>query len=303
MKRVLVTGGSGFIGRQVWGPLQHLGYEIHAVGRRRPKELPPGAEFHEIDLLDCSTHLPLVGRVRPTHLLHLAWYAEHGKYWNAPENLQWLEVTQSLVGACTTVDSRRFVVAGTCAEYDWRDGLLVESQTPESPASLYGETKLAAFRKCCEVVTASGASIAWGRIFFPYGPEEFPRRLVPYVISQLLRGEPVHCLHSSQIRDFIYSLDVAGALVALLHSTVNGPVNIGSGNPITIGELALTIAVAIGRRDLLILDDVEEQENSAPTIVACVHRLRDEVFWQPAFTLEAGLNETIRWWTSTRFQR
>ena len=296
MKRVLVTGGSGFIGRQVWEPLQRRGYEIHAVGRRTPDRLPPGVGFHEIDLLDCGTHQALMEIVHPTHLLHLAWYAEHGKFWNAPENLRWLEATQSLMRACALAGGRRMVAAGTCAEYDWSDGVLVEQQTPERPASLYGETKLKAFRECGEIVGEQGGSLAWGRIFSPYGPGEPPGRLVPHVITSLLRGEPARCSQGLQQRDFLYSPDVADALVALLDCPVSGAVNIGSGVPLRVGDLAMHIATMLGHPELLRLGEIAAQHDSAPMVVADVQRLAREVGWQPRFTLEQGLTGTIEWW-------
>lgn len=296
MKRVLVTGGSGFIGRQVWDPLRHRGYDIHAVGRQRPRHMPPDVAFHEIDLLECSIHQSLTERVRPTHLLHLAWFGEHGKFWDAPENLLWLKATQSLMHACALVGVGRLVAAGTCAEYDWADGVLVEQQTPEKPSSRYGAAKLAAFRGCVDIVGERGGSLAWGRIFSPYGPGEPPGRLVPYVINSLLRGEPARCSLGLQQRDFLYSPDVADALVALLDCPVSGAVNIGSGVPLRVGDLAMRLATMLGHPELLRLGEIATQYNSAPMVVADTQRLSREVGWQPRFTLEQGLTGTIEWW-------
>ena len=100
--RVLLTGASGFIGRYVLRALQHRGIKVVAVGRARPQ---PSASFVEADLLSISDFGPLVQQVQATHLLHLAWYAEHGKYWTSPLNLRWAESTTRLVEA--------FCAAGT----------------------------------------------------------------------------------------------------------------------------------------------------------------------------------------------
>jgi len=297
MKRVLVTGGSGFIGRQVWKPLHKRGFEIHATGRHPLADSPPGVVFHPVDLLDCASHQSLLERVKPDHLLHLAWYAEPGQYWDAPQNVAWLAATQSLVGAFCAAGGRRVVGAGTCAEYAWADGLLVEGRTAEKPASQYGETKLAAGQRAAAIVSAAGGSAAWGRIFSPYGPAEPPARLVPHVITRLLRGEPARCTKGLQVRDFLYSLDVADALVALLDSDVSGPVNIASGQSLSVGDLALRVATMLGRPDLLRLGEIaESSNNSAPMVVASVQRLSRELGWRPRHTLDEGLAGTIGWW-------
>jgi len=296
MKRVLVTGASGFVGRQALRPLQSRGFEVHAIGRGIPAECPPGVTCHRADLLDCSGHRALLDRVRPSHLLHLAWYAEHGRFWDAVENTLWLKSTTSLVEAFCDAGGERAVGAGTCAEYDWQYGLLVEGETPERPATLYGTTKLAAGRDAGAIAKAHGAGFAWARLFFPYGPGEAERRLVPHVITSLLRGEPARCTHGRQLRDFLHVADVGDALAAVLDSPVSGPVNIGSGVPVSVGEVASRIAAVLGRPDLLQLGALPEEGNSAGMIVASTVRLATEVGWTPGRSLDEGLRQAIQWW-------
>ena len=78
----------------------------------------------------------------PTHLLHLAWYAEHGPFWTSTENLRWAAATIALVQAFAERGGRRAVLAGTCAEYRWGEpGPCVEGVTPLEPATLYGTAK------------------------------------------------------------------------------------------------------------------------------------------------------------------
>lgn len=179
MKRVLVTGGSGFIGRQVWNPLRSRGFEIHATGRHPLADNPPGVVFHPVDLFDRASHQALLERVKPDHLLHLAWYAEPGQYWDAPQNLAWLAATQSLVGAFCAAGGRRVVGAGSCAEYDWSDGLLIEGHTAEQPESQYGKAKLAAGQCAAAIVSAAGGSAPGGASSPPMVPQSRPRDSFP----------------------------------------------------------------------------------------------------------------------------
>lgn len=116
-----------------------------------------------------DTHLPLLESIRPSHLLHAAWYAEHGKYWEAAENVSWLKATLSLIEAFCHAGGSRAVGVGTCAEYDWKYGMLVENETPERPLSLYGSAKLAAGHHAAATAIVHGIEFAWARIFFRMG--------------------------------------------------------------------------------------------------------------------------------------
>ena len=116
------------------------------------------------------------------------------------------------------------------------------------------------------------------------------------MIRSLILGEPARCSHGRQIRDYMYSLDVAEALVALLGSEVEGAVNIASGEPISIGHLVYRAAARLDREELVELGAVEARPGEPPLIVADVSRLRHEVGWSPRHGLDAGLDATIDWW-------
>src|SRR6185312_10743533 len=115
--RVLLTGGSGFIGSRAIAPLLAAGYEVHALGRRRGAS--PDVTWHELDLLDDRATGRVVADVAAERLLHLAWHTEHGRFWSAPENLDWVAASVRLMRAFAEAGGRRAVIAGTCAEYDW----------------------------------------------------------------------------------------------------------------------------------------------------------------------------------------
>jgi nucleoside-diphosphate-sugar epimerase len=133
-------------------------------------------------------------------------------------------------------------------------------------------------------------------VFFLYGPYENESRLVPSVINSLLNASEAKCTEGKQIRDFLYVEDVADALVALLDSEVNGPVNIASGKPIALNEIIFTIADMLERRDLVRLGALPTPGNETPFVLANAERLFNEVGWKPACTIETGLRKSIEWW-------
>lgn len=298
MKRVLLTGATGFIGRHAVAPLLRRGYEVHAVSSKSPDESDAAAavRWHRADLLDGGDVSKLMRAVEPTHLLHFAWYAVPGKYWTSPENFRWVRASLDLLEAFSGCGGRRLVAAGTCAEYDWNHELYSERTTPLAPATLYGTCKHASQLLQDAFARQAELSAAWGRVFFLYGAHEDAGRLVASVTGSLLRGEAALCSHGRQVRDFLHVEDVADAFVALLDSEVGGAVNIASGVPVALKDVVEKIARKLGREDLVRLGARPAPANEPPVIVADVRRLSDEVGWKPKYDLDAGLDETIRWW-------
>ena len=137
-----------------------------------------GIHWHNVNLLDAGEAEDLVSCVKATHMLHLAWYTEHKKYWTSPANENWVKASLALAQAFRSHGGERAVMAGTCAEYDWRYGRCIEGKTPLSPATLYGRCKNALREKVELFSKEGGMSFAWGRIFFLYGPYEYPDRPV-----------------------------------------------------------------------------------------------------------------------------
>jgi nucleoside-diphosphate-sugar epimerase len=307
-QRVLVSGASGFIGRWSVPPLIAAGHEVHVVmhsmGRGIPDQLR-GATVHSADLLDHAAIDRLMGEVKPSRVLHFAWIATPGVYWTSPDNARWLAASQHLLRRFRDNGGARAVMAGTCAEYDWaRVGVCDERASPLADAALadgaaltaYAASKLAMYRSLTAFGDAHGVATAWGRVFFQYGPDEHPDRLVASVIRHLLAGREALVTHGRQVRDFLHVADVGRAFAALLLSDVTGPVNIGSGTRVTIADLLGKIAGQLGRPELLRLGARPAAPSEPLLLVPDVTRLHEEVGWRPEFALAQGVADTIQWW-------
>lgn len=298
MKRVLITGGSGFIGRHCLGRLQTIAEEVHATTRNLiDGQQASGVHWHAVDLLKAEPIRDLMRRVRPTHLLHLAWNVDEGVYWTAPGNLQWLKSGIDLIEAFYENGGQRVVMAGSCSEYDLHQAHLAEKRSELKPESLYAGCKHSLQTVLDTYCRNARLSHAWGRIFFLYGPNEKPGRLVPSVIRALLARQKAKCSHGNQIRDYLHVADVADAFVKLLNSDLQGPVNIASGEPVMLKHIICKIADHIdGNQKGVQLGALPSSPNEPPVIVADVERLTAELDWRPAFSLDSGLLDTIDWW-------
>jgi nucleoside-diphosphate-sugar epimerase len=296
MSRVLVTGATGFVGRQALAPLVSAGHEVHAVARAPGPPLD-GVTWHAGDLLAPGAAERLVAGVGPSHLLHLAWYAEHGRFWTSPENVRWVEASLALLRAFAAAGGRRAVLAGTCAEYDWTaaDGTFAED-APLAPATLYGAAKRGLHEVAAAFAAQAEIALAWGRLFFLYGPHEHPDRLVASVARAIAEGRPAEVSSGVQERDFMHVEDAARAFCAILDSAVSGPVNVATGEPARIADVVRGLAEAAGRPDLPRFGALPDRPGDPPRLVADARRLRDEVGFTPRHDLDDGLRGTLAWW-------
>ena len=313
MKRVLLTGAKGFVGSNAIAPLLAKGYEVHAVSSKAIREkaieengVKKNVIWHTANLLDSKETASLIAKVRPTHLLHFAWYAEPGMFWQASQNFHWLQASVALLRSFSEFGGQRVVMAGTCAEYDWDYGFCSEYVTPLNPATPYGVCKNALQQVLHSYSSLDNNTLksdrqqklssAWGRIFFLYGPNEHPSRLVSSVITRLLRGEVARCSHGNQLRDFMHVEDVAAAFVVLLDSVVEGPMNIASGRPVALREVVLAAADCLGARELVQFGAISAPAKDPPLLVGDNRRLLNEIGWHQQYELQAGIERAVNWW-------
>lgn len=298
MKKLLLTGANGFIGRHTIPFLLEKGYEVHAicieeVTNPNPE---PNLFWHQCDLMNAKEVAQVMQSILPTHLLHFAWYAVPGKFWSSPANMDWVGASLHIVKEFVNAGGKRMVLSGTCAEYQSNVEICCEANTPILPESLYGTCKASLQKIVHSYAQQEKISYAWGRAFFLYGPHEYKQRLVPNVILNLLNKEAANCSHGNQVRDFMHVEDVARAFAALLDSQVEGPINIASGQKFQLKDIICEIGNILNSKDLIRLGAIIPPANEPPIILANTHRLSAELHWSPRFTLQSGLQHTIDWW-------
>lgn len=295
--KVLLTGACGFIGKNTQKLLTNAGFEVHAVTSRKISEdvKTNDRTWHTVNLLDCYEVKKLISFLQPEYLLHLAWDTTPGKYLINHQNLEWVASTLNLCRTFYENGGQRAVFAGTCFEYNLQNEVLSENLTCV-PSSLYGICKLALSNIIEKFCVERSFSFAWGRIFYPFGPYENEKRVIPYVIKSLLNGKEALCSHAYSKKDYLYVADVAAALVHLLNIDENGIFNIGSGIAVPLREILSVTAELVGRSDLLRLGAIPETYE-APVIQADMLKLSRTGFL-PRYGIKQGLEKTIDWWKS-----
>lgn len=253
---IVLTGSTGFVGRHVLESLLLQGKRVRAI-KRFDSISPLAGEDHPLiefvttkDLFSASAREMDEMLQGVDTVIHVAWYAEHGKYLHADENIKCLEGTLRFAQAFQRAGGRRFIGIGTCFEYDLSQRVF-SVDTQLKPATLYASTKASTYFMLTQMLLSSNTEFAWCRLFYLYGDGEDQRRLVPYLRSRLVLGESVDLTSGRQIRDYLDVKDASKMIVDIALGNQCGAVNICSGIPITVRQMAEKIADEFGRRDLL----------------------------------------------------
>lgn len=251
----LLTGATGFVGRQLLRILSDRGFKVRVLIRA-------GAEL-KLETCDAIESVITTDDIFTEKsewwasacagvdtVIHSAWYAEPGKYLNSEKNVDCLIGTLHFAQGAAQAKVRRFVGIGTCFEYDLEEGYLSVS-TPIKPLTPYAGTKAATFMALSQYLSAQNVEFTWCRLFYLFGEGEDARRLVPYLRSKLVAGEQAELTSGNQIRDFLDVSEAAQMIVDASLSEVSGAVNVCSGRAITIRQFVESIADEYKRRDLL----------------------------------------------------
>ncbi len=303
IRRVVINGATGAIGTALVQLLIDKGIELliiirpDSIHKNRIPEHPLVkvlyADMRELD----SLHDDELGKMPYDVFFHLAWRGTVGDARN-DMYLQNDNVRCSLdaVHLAHRLGCHTFIGAGSQAEYGRVDGLLTE-ETATHPENGYGMAKLCAGQMTGEFAHRLGMRHIWPRILSVYGPCDGENSLVSSVIKSALNHESPKCTKGEQQWDFLYSKDAAKALYLLAEYGIDGNVYmLGSGQ---IRPLAEYIRTICEQTDSGIQPDFGAIPYSPKQVMYLgtdISKLKRDTGFEPEYSFEDGIRETIRWW-------
>lgn len=305
-RRVLVTGGGGFIGSHLTQSLVDIGADTHvltstvsSVYPHRLRRLRSRVTTHEGNFIDSTAMKAIVADARPEIIFHLGAYTHVGKSWQRIDECVQANIqgTVNLLQALDGTGYARFVNTGTSEIYGNIDVPFQEDKCP-NPVSPYAVSKYSAEMYCRLGIESRQWPVVRVRPFNAYGPSQTPDRIIPEIIVRALRGDELKMTSGTQTREFNYVTDlVEGFLLAAVVPDIEGGLfNIGGGEEVSIADLAMTI--------LDIMDNpIEAQLGALPDRPIEIWRMycdstraRKVLGWEPRHDLRAGLARTIEWY-------
>lgn len=300
MKRVLVTGATGLIGKYSIQPLLDLGFEVFSVsskaeterGQEGKKAGRQALHWIKANLLDFNDIKKIFEEVKPQYLLHFAWDTTPGVYLESNINFDWVQSSLEMLKQFKANGGKRAVFAGTCFEYDFGEEPLNELTSKLNPTSTYAKCKTYLNSLATLYCEKNDISFGWGRIFYVYGENEHEKRLVPHVIKNLRENKEVTITSGGLNRDYMFASDIAAGFAAFLNSDVHGSVNICTGEAPKIKEIVDFIAEKLDKKHLV--KYVDDCANQPKIIVGDNTRLLTEVKFTPEHTLISGLEKVMK---------
>lgn len=310
-KRVLVTGAAGFIGSHLVEQLVQDGHHVTAFIRYNGRDdrghldrIEPAAraqvEVRRGDLKDPEAVRSAVKGQQ--WVLHLgALIAIPYSYQNPLDVAQTNVIgTAHVLDACRGSDSlERLVLTSTSEVYGTARYVPIDESHPLQGQSPYAATKIGSDALGLSYHRAFGLPVAILRPFNTFGPRQSARAIIPTIISQALARGRVRLGSLDPRRDLTYVKDTAAgfAAIAACDAAIGQVVNIGRGDDLTIGELVQTIGRRLGR-ELPVETDPQRVRPAASEVgrLLAGTALAQKLWgWEPRYSLEAGLDETIAW--------
>ncbi len=304
-KKILVTGSSGFIGSHLTDKLLELGADVTTVDVKQPKNLPANINFLECDITDPNSINKVIKDKE--FVFHLAAIANPRTCEEDP-NLAFrmnVQGTFNVLQSSLNNKVKKVVFSSAAALYGrYPQYIPMDEKHPIEPfQTVYLATKRACELFCDFFQEKYKLPLIYFRLVTVYGPRQIPEFFIPTVITKALKSDVFDLWNSKPTRDFVYVADVVDALIKGAESDyVNGPLNIGSGREIQVGELAKIIINHIEQlQNRKIEVKYLEKDVIGPMRLLCDNRKIKEVLgWEPKVSLEDGIKETIKWYVENK---
>ena len=294
MTKIALTGATGFIGSAVLKQLVSDGHEAVVLLRNesntdRIRALPGYQAVYYQDLAQAELVKTLAVH-KPDAFIHIAWKGVGGSDRNEPfQVIENLPFTLRSVELAHAVGCRHWIGIGSQAEYGNPNSKVAET-APALPTTLYGKAKLASCWASLGLSESLNMKSSWIRVFSTYGVGDEPAWFIPYIISELKKGNTPKLTKCEQLWDYLYVDDAARAILSVLYQEATGIFNIGSGRAISLKSVVEMIRRAINPSITIDYGAVPYRPDQVMHLEADTAKIKQLTGWMPVVSIEDGIN-------------
>lgn len=295
--RVLLTGGSGFVGSHVTRLLVKEGHDVALILRnprsaRRLDDVIDRTRVIEGSLENLDDTAEAFADFRPQAILHFAWAGVGGRFRNDLFQIANIDQSVRLMRMGIDLGVDYFLGMGSQAEYGQAQARVSEDHATQ-PTTLYGAAKLTTGKCLADVADMASCGFAWLRLFSSYGPDDDDAWMLSYVIDELLRGGTPSLTKCEQLWDYIHVYDVAGAVLAALTHGAQGTFNLGFGAATPLRDVVTFVRDTIDPDLELGFGLIPYRNDQVMHLEADITQLRKAASWSPEIDLETGLRNAV----------
>lgn len=301
MKKILISGATGFIGANLTRKLIKEDCEVHILNRKnsnlwRVKDIISKIHTHEVDLEEKEKLSKLLKKIQPKIIFHLANLGLYGGVDSPIDEAIKINLigTSNLLESASLINYECFVNTGSSSEYGQKIRPMKETDLCQ-PTSNYAISKLAATLYAKSYALSNKRPVLTLRLFSPFGPYDHSSRFIAQTIIKLLKGESIYIKNKDATRDYIYIEDVVNAFIKAIKNSKNlsGEIlNIGSGKQSSIKDVLELLARETQPKSQI---KFEKSIKDKTIWQADIRKAKEKLGWYPTKTLDQGLKETVKW--------
>jgi nucleoside-diphosphate-sugar epimerase len=301
-KKLLIVGGTGFIGRNVAREAVNRGFQVSSISRNScPSEKKlKGVKYIVVDVIDKVKLSRALNDKTFHYVINLCGYVNHENYFDGGDKVfkVHFDGTMNLVSCIDKSYLKSFVQIGSSDEYGDNVAPQNESQR-ESPISPYSFAKVASTHFLQMLYKTESFPAVVLRPFLVYGPGQDNNRFIPQIIQGCINDGEFSVSDGGQLRDFCYIDDIVDViLLVLTNKRAHGEVmNIASGVPASIKDVVLLIKSLVDSgKPQFGLVPYRDGENM--TLYADISKIQNILKWSPKYRFLDGINKTISYYDS-----
>jgi len=289
--KIIIFGGTGFIGRQISLAYEISGYDVYNVSRN-PSSLGKSKEII-CDIGDYENVEKIIENIRPEIVISTAWNTSYNDYKNSKMNFFYQDCTVNLAKVSIKYSVNKLLVLGSCSEYGINNTACIAGQSKLIAHDNYSASKIESFKQIESLINIDRIKFNWIRIFQPFGVGQDSKRLIPYMANEFTKGLIPTINYPFSFSDWVTTRDIGKAVYFISKNLLPTEIDIGTSIKTKNIELLFIISQLMGK-SIQSFEYAQADEHAGTGLIVDKRSPILISGWRPSDSLEVGLNWLLK---------